>query len=192
MEVNLFGLMNVTREGAPGDAGGADAERRADPAGDFDRRAEERADVQNLLRVEVGGGGVQGGGFARAEAWVGDQTYVYLARWVQDGLGGAEHDVCGDEASGVWAFGCEEDDGGEAWDAGRRDLEKAAKAISELAVTEEPLLRVVLGSDAYKVILGKLKRVMRIIGRMRRFLIVRMWMRNEWRSGRSHLSSNIP
>jgi hypothetical protein len=68
MEFNLFGLMNVTREGALGDARGADAERRADPAGDFDRRAEERADVQNLLRVEVGGRGVQGAGSARSEA----------------------------------------------------------------------------------------------------------------------------
>jgi hypothetical protein len=68
MDVNFFGLMDVMCEGAPDDAGGTDAERRADPAGDFDRRAEERADVHNLLRIEAGGGRVQGGGSARAEA----------------------------------------------------------------------------------------------------------------------------
>jgi hypothetical protein len=145
MDVNFFGLMDVTCEGAP------------DPAGDFDRRAEERADVHNLLRVEAGGGRVQGGGSARAEAWVGDQAYVSWARWVQDRLGGAEHEVCGDEASDVWANGCEEDDGGEAWDAAGRDPQKGAKAVYELAVMGKPPLRVVLGSDEYKAILEEIK-----------------------------------
>ncbi|KAL2052771.1 hypothetical protein ABVK25_007011 [Lepraria finkii] len=52
---------------------------------------------------------------------------------------------------------------------------KGAKAMYELAIMKEPPLRVVIGSDAYKAILGKLKLMGRITS-MRRSVTLRMWM----------------